>query len=105
MPKIRIKTMMIDGEMRPTKKAISLGSKMIEQPKVMTSRDNAGKEIEQRIPGRATCVWLVPPGMVSPGSYEVDVADVPDDMARILVDERGWCERVPGRPRSAPTEA
>lgn len=97
MPKIRIREFIVDGVRQPAKGAISLGSKMLQEPKTVKGRDARGQEFEQHVPGVATCLWLVPKGTAD-ASNKVDVADVDEDIARVLVDERGWCERIAGRP-------
>lgn len=93
MPRIRIKT--FRGQ--PAVPNVSLGQQTVRGPTTVKSVDARGNEFEQYIPGASFCAWLVPPGMVK-NENEVDIAEVDDDFARIMCDERDICERVAGRP-------
>lgn len=106
--KIRIRQVMIDGEMRPAVVNVSLGQTMVQAPQVVDAVDLRGEPYKQHVPGRSVCTWLVPQGRAQPDDVQemnhpthrdVEVADVDDAIAQVLVDERGWCERVAGRPR------
>lgn len=98
MAKIRIREML--G--KPAVPAVSLGNVQVSEGKTIKGRNRAGEEFEQWMPGAAFCRYLVPTGTATADNH-VDLADVDEEIARVLCDEKGICERVRGRPRGQAT--
>ncbi len=100
MQKIRIREYVIEGVKRPAVPAVSLGQQTIREAQEVEVRDARGEKFTQHIPGESRCRWLAAPGTADAmGPDYVEIADVDDAIAAVLVDDRGWCERVPGRPK------
>ncbi len=87
MPKIRI----VEVMGKPVVPNVSLGSEMVREPQEIVGRDMRGQEFSQWIPGQSRNRKLLPG----------ETADVNEDFARIVCDEKSICERIPGRPKKS----